>query len=345
MGGGEGVRGFGAVRRILPASVVGHPASGAIWLDLNGERRQSGDLNQMIWKVPEMISYFSGPVHARPRRPDLLRNAVRCRPGPARRHPDRPHRRIGDIGGARCLSNRTSLAGSQPAQPVRRRSSRPSVRRSPMAASAPDAANGRATERARHRPRRPRRDRAAERAGDGDRLRLGRRGGDHRAAQSGLSRRRARLLPDRHRREGDPRRRDEAGAGGRRSPNASASRFCRLDVGSGDGPAGAFTIEGAPIGDRGARTGRGRTTSRSSSTPRARPRGRSSCRCSQPMSPPPPATSARRWRSPPEDRCLNIMPLFHIHGLIAAVLSSLAAGGSVVCTPGFNALTFFALAR
>jgi acyl-CoA synthetase (AMP-forming)/AMP-acid ligase II len=44
----------------------------------------------------------------------------------------------------------------------------------------------------------------------------------------------------------------------------------------------------------------------------------------------------------PEDRCLNIMPLFHIHGLIAAVLSSLAAGASVSCTPGFNALRFFA---
>jgi acyl-CoA synthetase (AMP-forming)/AMP-acid ligase II len=43
----------------------------------------------------------------------------------------------------------------------------------------------------------------------------------------------------------------------------------------------------------------------------------------------------------PDDRCLNIMPLFHIHGLIAAVLSSLAAGGEVVCTPGFNALSFF----
>jgi acyl-CoA synthetase (AMP-forming)/AMP-acid ligase II len=43
----------------------------------------------------------------------------------------------------------------------------------------------------------------------------------------------------------------------------------------------------------------------------------------------------------PEDVCLNIMPLFHIHGLIAATLSSLAAGGSVVCAPGFNAFKFF----
>ena len=42
------------------------------------------------------------------------------------------------------------------------------------------------------------------------------------------------------------------------------------------------------------------------------------------------------------DCCLNIMPLFHIHGLIAAVLASLASGGSVACTPGFNALKFFA---
>jgi acyl-CoA synthetase (AMP-forming)/AMP-acid ligase II/thioesterase domain-containing protein len=43
----------------------------------------------------------------------------------------------------------------------------------------------------------------------------------------------------------------------------------------------------------------------------------------------------------PSDRCLNIMPLFHIHGLIGAVLSSLAAGASVVCTPGFYAPQFF----
>jgi acyl-CoA synthetase (AMP-forming)/AMP-acid ligase II len=45
----------------------------------------------------------------------------------------------------------------------------------------------------------------------------------------------------------------------------------------------------------------------------------------------------------PSDVCLNIMPLFHIHGLIAAVLSSVAAGGCVVCTPGFDALKFFRL--
>lgn len=46
-------------------------------------------------------------------------------------------------------------------------------------------------------------------------------------------------------------------------------------------------------------------------------------------------------RLTPDDRCLNVMPLFHIHGLVAALLSPLAAGGSVVCTPGFGALRFF----
>lgn len=41
------------------------------------------------------------------------------------------------------------------------------------------------------------------------------------------------------------------------------------------------------------------------------------------------------------DSCLNIMPLFHVHGLVAAVLASLYAGARVICTPGFNALKFF----
>lgn len=41
------------------------------------------------------------------------------------------------------------------------------------------------------------------------------------------------------------------------------------------------------------------------------------------------------------DRCLNVMPLFHIHGIVAALLASLGAGGSVVCTPGFHPVEFF----
>jgi oxalate---CoA ligase len=41
------------------------------------------------------------------------------------------------------------------------------------------------------------------------------------------------------------------------------------------------------------------------------------------------------------DRCLNVMPLFHIHGLVAALLASLTAGASVACTLGFHQLRFF----
>ena len=61
------------------------------------------------------------------------------------------------------------------------------------------------------------------------------------------------------------------------------------------------------------------------------------------------AASARNiaatLRLTPADRCLNVMPLFHIHGLMAPVLASLAAGGAVVCAPGFDALRFFAWLR
>ncbi len=42
----------------------------------------------------------------------------------------------------------------------------------------------------------------------------------------------------------------------------------------------------------------------------------------------------------PNDRCLNVMPLFHIHGLVAGLLASLAAGASVLCAPGFAEAQF-----
>ena len=50
---------------------------------------------------------------------------------------------------------------------------------------------------------------------------------------------------------------------------------------------------------------------------------------------------AETLRLAPGDRCLNIMPLFHIHGLIAAVLSTMAAGAFISCTPGFDAMKMF----
>lgn len=47
------------ISTLFPVDQVGHPSKGAIWLDVNGVRRQDGDLAQMIWKVPEMIAYIS----------------------------------------------------------------------------------------------------------------------------------------------------------------------------------------------------------------------------------------------------------------------------------------------
>lgn len=49
----------GPVGPLYPVSVVGHPDHGRVELKVNGALRQEGDLNQMIWKVPEMISYLS----------------------------------------------------------------------------------------------------------------------------------------------------------------------------------------------------------------------------------------------------------------------------------------------
>jgi fumarylpyruvate hydrolase len=50
---------------IRPAEEIGHPSRGAVWLRINGEPRQEGDLDQQIWKVPETISYLSTLVTLR----------------------------------------------------------------------------------------------------------------------------------------------------------------------------------------------------------------------------------------------------------------------------------------
>jgi fumarylpyruvate hydrolase len=45
---------------IIPASNIGHPSSGRLWIEVNGEIRQDSDIDQLIWNVPETISYLSG---------------------------------------------------------------------------------------------------------------------------------------------------------------------------------------------------------------------------------------------------------------------------------------------
>jgi fumarylpyruvate hydrolase len=47
------------IAEIVRASEIGHPGKGAIWLDVDGKRKQTGDLNQLIWKVPEVIQHLS----------------------------------------------------------------------------------------------------------------------------------------------------------------------------------------------------------------------------------------------------------------------------------------------
>ena len=56
----------GPVSAIVPAVAVGHPASGAIWLKVNGELKQNGDLAQMSWKVAEVIANLSSYVRLEP---------------------------------------------------------------------------------------------------------------------------------------------------------------------------------------------------------------------------------------------------------------------------------------
>ncbi len=56
---GKGFEGSAPCGPLVPAARIGHPAGGAITLDVNGGRRQTGDLGQMIWKTPEIIAILS----------------------------------------------------------------------------------------------------------------------------------------------------------------------------------------------------------------------------------------------------------------------------------------------
>lgn len=44
---------------VRAASEIGHPSKGAIWLDQNGQRRQTGDLSMMIWSIADQIAHLS----------------------------------------------------------------------------------------------------------------------------------------------------------------------------------------------------------------------------------------------------------------------------------------------
>ena len=80
---------------LVSADEAGHPTQGAIWLDVNGQRKQTGDLNQMIWKVPEMVSYLSGLFTLMPG--DLIMSGTPSGVGAVNRG-DRLHGHIDGIG-------------------------------------------------------------------------------------------------------------------------------------------------------------------------------------------------------------------------------------------------------
>jgi fumarylpyruvate hydrolase len=62
----KGFDASGAVSELRPASQIGHPAHGRIWLSVNGEIRQQGDLADMIWPVADIVSYVSTGVTLKP---------------------------------------------------------------------------------------------------------------------------------------------------------------------------------------------------------------------------------------------------------------------------------------
>lgn len=68
---------------IVPASKIGHPSKGAVWLKVNGEIKQKGDLTQLIWNIPETIAYLSTLFTLAPG--DLIYSGTPAGVGPVKR--------------------------------------------------------------------------------------------------------------------------------------------------------------------------------------------------------------------------------------------------------------------
>ncbi len=68
---------------IIPAAESGHPDKGRVWLEINGDLRQEGDLAQLIWNVPETIAILSGLFTLAPG--DLIFTGTPAGVGPVQR--------------------------------------------------------------------------------------------------------------------------------------------------------------------------------------------------------------------------------------------------------------------
>jgi fumarylpyruvate hydrolase len=71
---------------IHPVEVVGHPEQGEIWLTVNGEVKQRGDIKDLIWSITEVISYIAQAVALAPG--DLIYSGTPAGVGPLRRGDD-----------------------------------------------------------------------------------------------------------------------------------------------------------------------------------------------------------------------------------------------------------------
>lgn len=79
---------------MVPASTIGHPDCGAIWLRINDEQRQEGDLGQLIWKTPEIIAHLSALFTLAPG--DIIMTGTPAGVGPVQRG-DRLHGHVDGV--------------------------------------------------------------------------------------------------------------------------------------------------------------------------------------------------------------------------------------------------------
>lgn len=91
--------GASPVSGIVPAATVGHPDAGAIWMEVNGERRQHGDLADQIWDPAEIVARISRLSRIEPG--DLVFTGTPAGPAPVRRG-DVLHGHIDGIGALRA---------------------------------------------------------------------------------------------------------------------------------------------------------------------------------------------------------------------------------------------------
>lgn len=85
---------------IRPAADIGHPESGRIWISVNGEVKQDGDLEELIWDVKEVVSILSGLFSLKPG--DLIYTGTPAGVGPVSRGDEL----VGGVDGVGELRNR-----------------------------------------------------------------------------------------------------------------------------------------------------------------------------------------------------------------------------------------------